>query len=135
MLVGLAGKNMFFGSSLTCLPTYQATVLSEKVQLVSIALTQMKESPTIQEILMPKIVQRLCQTESLIAIAGVRQIPVRIYHLLLWLKDNFGQPRLQGTRIEVRLTHQELASACGTTRVTITRELSKLKKQGASPTI
>lgn len=130
VLVGLVSENMPFGSSLTSLPTYQATALSEKVQLVSISLTEIKESPKLQEMLMPKIIQRLGQTESLMAISGVRQIPVRIYHLLLWLKENFGQLRPQGTRIGVRLTHQELASACGTTRVTVTRELSKLKKQG-----
>lgn len=131
VLVGLLGQNMLFGSSLTGLPTYQATVLSQKVQLVSISVTQMNESPNMQEILMPQIIQRLRQTESLMAISGVRQIPERIYQLLLWLKENFGQPSPKGIRLGMRLTHQELASACGTTRVTITRELSKLKKQGA----
>jgi CRP-like cAMP-binding protein len=131
VLVGLVGKNMPFGSSLTCLPTYQGTVLSKKVQLVSISLTEINESPHLRELLLPKIIQRLLQTESLMAVSGVRQIPTRICQLLLWLKENFGQSASQGTRLSIRLTHQELASACGTTRVTITRELSRLKKEGA----
>ncbi|NEQ28547.1 MAG: Crp/Fnr family transcriptional regulator, partial [Microcoleus sp. SIO2G3] len=50
--------------------------------------------------------------------------------LLLWLKQEFGQRVAQGTRLSVRFTHQDLADACCTTRVTVTRELSKLQKQG-----
>jgi cAMP-binding proteins - catabolite gene activator and regulatory subunit of cAMP-dependent protein kinases len=35
-----------------------------------------------------------------------------------------------GTRLNVRLTHQDIAAAIGTTRVTVTRLLGKLKHQG-----
>jgi CRP-like cAMP-binding protein len=49
---------------------------------------------------------------------------------LLWLKQEFGQEVAQGTRLSVRLTHQDLADACCTTRVTITRELRNLQQQG-----
>jgi CRP-like cAMP-binding protein len=42
-----------------------------------------------------------------------------------------GEPMPEGTRLRVRLTHQNLANAIGTTRVTVTRLLSKLKREGA----
>jgi len=41
-----------------------------------------------------------------------------------------GAPCDEGTRLSVRLTHQHLASAIGTTRVTVTRLLGKLKEEG-----
>jgi CRP-like cAMP-binding protein len=47
------------------------------------------------------------------------------------MKREIGQPGAEGTRLDVRLTHQNLANAIGTTRVTITRLLSKLKNEGA----
>ena len=35
-----------------------------------------------------------------------------------------------GTRLPIRLTHEEIASACCTTRVTITRLINKLQQRG-----
>ena len=130
VLVGLAGSSMLFGSSLTSLPIYQATALSEDVQLVSISLQEITASPRLSQALLPKISDRVRQTELLLAIAGKRQVKDRLYYLLLWLQQEFGQTVADGTRLRVRLTHQELASACCTTRVTITRLLSKLQQQG-----
>ncbi|HAA27728.1 MAG TPA: hypothetical protein DCE56_08735 [Cyanobacteria bacterium UBA8553] len=40
-----------------------------------------------------------------------------------------NQKVAQGTCLKVRLTHQDLADACGATRVTITRLLGKLQKK------
>ena len=130
VLVGLVGSGMPFGSGLTSLPTYQAIALSENVQLVCILLSQITTSPHLAQALLPKISQRLQQTEALLAISGRRQVRERLYHLLVLLKQQIGQPVAQGTRLSVRLTHQDLADACCTTRVTITRLLSKLQQEG-----
>ena len=54
----------------------------------------------------------------------------RLRYLLQFLKQEIGQPVENGTRLSVRFTHEELASACHTTRVSITREIGKLKKHG-----
>ena len=130
ILVGLAGPLMPFGSTMTSLSIYQATVLTQDVQLVSLSLEEITASPRLTQSLLPQISDRVRQTEMLLAIAGKRQVKDRLYYLLLWLKQEFGQRVAQGTRLTVRLTHQELADACCTTRVTVTRELSKLQKQG-----
>jgi len=130
VLIGLAGLSMPFGSSMTSLHTYQATALSADVQLVGISLQEIAASPRLSQILLPKISDRVRQVESLLAIAGKRHVKDRLYYLLLWLKQEFGQEVAQGTRLSVRLTHQDLADACCTTRVTITRELRNLHKQG-----
>lgn len=130
VLVGIAGPSMPFGSSMTSLPIYQATALLEDVQVVGISLKEISPSPHLAQALLPRISDRIRQTELLLAIAGKRQVKDRLDYLLLWLKQEFGQTVAQGTRLSIRLTHQELASACCTTRVTVTRLLSKLQQQG-----
>lgn len=130
VLVGLVGRSMPFGSSMTSLPTYQAIALSENVELVSFSLSEIAASPSLMQALLPQINERLRQTEVLLAISGKRQVKERLDHLLLFLKKEIGHPVAQGTRLSVHLTHQDLADACCTTRVTITRLLGKLQKQG-----
>lgn len=130
VIVGFAGSSTPFGSSLTALQVYQATALSE-VELVCISLTELTISPNLAQTLLPKVNQRLRQTELLLAIAGQRRVKERLERLLMLLKQEIGEPTRHGTRLTVRLTHEELASACCTTRVTITRELNKLQRQGS----
>jgi CRP-like cAMP-binding protein len=130
VLVGLAGPSMPFGSSMTSLPTYEVTALTADVQLVGISLKEIAASPRLTQALLPKISDRVRQAELLLVIAGKRQVKDRLYYLLLWLKQEFGREVAQGSRLSIRLTHQDLANACCTTRVTVTRELSKLQQQG-----
>ncbi|WP_460203971.1 PAS domain S-box protein [Scytonema sp. NUACC21] len=129
VLVGLATQGMVFSSSLTSLHTYQATALSN-VELVSINLTEITASPTICQHILPKINQRLQQTEAFLAIASRRRVQDRFHDLLQLLKKEIGQPVAEGIRLNTRFTHEDFASACCTTRVTITRILGKLQKQG-----
>lgn len=128
VLVGLAGPAMPFGSDLTSLQTYQATALST-VELVSFSLTDLLASPTLTQKVFTQVNQRLRQTEALLAISGQRHVKDRLHHLLLLLKQEIGASVAEGTRLSIRFTHQELADACSTTRVTITRLLGKLQEE------
>lgn len=128
VLVGLAGPSTSFGPGLTSLQTYQAVALSE-AQLISISLSEIANSPSLAQRFLPQINRRLQQTESLLAIAGVRKVSERLYQLLQLLKQEIGHPVPQGTRLSVRLTHQDFANACCTTRATITRQFLKLQEQ------
>jgi PAS domain S-box-containing protein len=130
ILMGLVAPSMPFGSGMTSLPTYQATALSETVKLVSFSPAEISACPRLCQTLLPQFNQRLRQTELLLAIAGKRQVKDRLYHLLQLLKQEIGVPVAQGARLSVRLTHQDLADACCTTRVTITRLLGQLHKHG-----
>lgn len=127
VLVGLAGEKAPFGSSLTSLPLYEATALSD-TQLWCIPLSDATSFELMQHFL-PQISQRLKQTESLLAIYGQVRVADRLDSLLELLKQEIGESVADGTRLVVRLTHQDLASACCTTRVTITRMLNELQKQ------
>lgn len=130
VLIGFAGKEMVFGSSLTGLQTYQATALSNRVELVSISLSDVNNYPNLCQGLFPKISQRLKQTETMLAISGQKLVKDRLCQLLRLLQQEFGEPVAEGTRLSVRLIHEDLASACCTTRVTVTRLLSLLQQQG-----
>jgi CRP-like cAMP-binding protein len=70
------------------------------------------------------------QSEALLAIAGLRRVDERLQELLKLLAKEMGESTDGGTRLKVRLTHQMLASAIGTTRVTITRLLGDFQAQG-----
>ncbi len=129
VLVGLAGPALPFGPDLTSLHTYQAIALTE-VELVCFSIAELAASHRLAQSVLPQINQRLRQTEALLAISGQRRVKDRFLQLLQLLKQEIGQNVDKGTRLSVRFTHQDLADACSTTRVTITRVLGKLQEQG-----
>jgi CRP-like cAMP-binding protein len=128
--LGWAEPSTFFGQWFSLLQTYQATALSD-VHLTWFSLAEINASPRLAQIVLPQMVRRIRQTEALLAISGQRRVEDRLQQLLLLMKREIGQPVGEGTRIGVRLTHQNLANAIGTTRVTVTRLLSKLRSEGA----
>ncbi|MBW4649400.1 MAG: Crp/Fnr family transcriptional regulator [Kastovskya adunca ATA6-11-RM4] len=127
--LGWAEPSGFFGLWFTLLQTYQATALTD-VNLTWFSLAEIETSPRLAEIILPQLVRRMRQTEALLSISGQRRVEDRLQQLLLLMKKEIGQPVTEGTRLDIRLTHQNLANAIGTTRVTVTRLLSKLKNEG-----
>jgi CRP-like cAMP-binding protein len=73
---------------------------------------------------------RMRQSEALIALLGLRRIEDRVRGFLELLAEEYGQPCDQGLRLNLRLTHQDIASALSTTRVTVTRVLGMLRDEG-----
>ncbi len=127
-LLGWAGPSMCFGSCFSYLDSCRATALSD-VCLMFYTMIEIETSPKLTQELLPQLGRRFRQTEALLAIAGKRRVEDRLHQLLLLLKQEFGQSLGDGTRLNIRLTHQDIAAAIGTTRVTVTRLLGKLKQQ------
>jgi CRP-like cAMP-binding protein len=132
-LLGLVCPSMPFGLPLASIRPYQAAALTD-VDLMRLTLTEIEQSPVLAQSLFRQLSRRLQQTESILAMVGYRRVEDRLRHLLLLLKDELGVP-LAGntrpnTRLSVRLTHQQLANAIGTTRVTVTRLLTQLQAEG-----
>lgn len=128
--VGWAAPSTFFGQWFSLLQSYQATALCD-VHLIWFSLAEINASPRLAHVVLQQMVHRMRQTEALLAIAGQRRVEDRLHYFLQLMQREMGQPAAEGTRLEVRLTHQNLANAIGTTRVTVTRLLSKLKSEGA----
>ena len=59
-----------------------------------------------------------------------RQAESSLIRMFAWLAERFGQAVEQGQLIDLRLTHQDIADLIGLTRVTVTRLLKDLEKQG-----
>lgn len=128
-LLGLACPSMPFGLPLSFIRPYQAMALTD-VDLLRLRLSEVEQSPTLAQGIFRHLVRRLQQTEAVLAMVGYRRVEERLRHLLMLLKQEVGQPTASGTRLSVRLTHQQLANAIGTTRVTVTRLLSQLQEEG-----
>jgi PAS domain S-box-containing protein len=129
VLIGLISSGMPFGAYLTSLPLYEAIAISD-VQLIAFSLNEIFTSYPLTQFFFAKTRQRLLQTETLLVISGERQIETRLCRLLQLLKDEVGQSVPQGIRLGLRLTHEDLANACGATRVTISRLISQLRQDG-----
>lgn len=128
-LLGLACPGMPFGLPFSLIRPYQASALSE-VDLMRLTLAEVEQSPVLSQGLFRQITRRLQQAETILAMVGYRRVEDRLRHLLLLLQQEIGQPIEGGVRLNVRLTHQQLANAIGTTRVTVTRLLSQLRDEG-----
>ncbi|MGB8702964.1 MAG: Crp/Fnr family transcriptional regulator [Thermosynechococcaceae cyanobacterium] len=128
-LLGLACPSMPFGLPLARLDPYEAIALTEAV-LMRVHIMEIEQSPRLAQSLFREMMRRLHQTECLLAIAGYRRVDDRLRQLLLLLKQEVGQATPQGTRLTVRLTHQQLAGLIGTTRVTVTRLLREFRDEG-----
>ncbi|ATS17740.1 Crp/Fnr family transcriptional regulator [Synechococcus sp. PCC 6717] len=128
VVVGLATPSTAFGLPFSSLNAYHAKALS-RVELMLFSLVEVESSPNLTQGLVRGLTRRLRQAEVLLAIASHRRIEERLRHLLLLLKAEIGQPHPLGSRYSVRLTHQQLATAIGTSRVTMTRLLGKLRAE------
>lgn len=67
---------------------------------------------------------------ELITILHCRQTELALLQLLSWLAKRFGQEVEQGRMLDLRLTHEDIATIIGSTRVTVTRLLNAFEKQG-----
>lgn len=128
-MLGLACPSMPFGLPLSFIRPYQAAALTD-VDLMRLTLNEVEQSPVLTQSLFRHLTRRLQQTEAVLAMVGYRRVEDRLRHFLLLLKQEIGQPNTNGTRLGIRLTHQQLANAIGTTRVTVTRLLSQLQEEG-----
>jgi len=131
ILLGWVYPENFFGLWLTAnqLENYQARALSD-VYLRWYPLVEIESSPTLSQLILGQVIHRMRQSEALLAIAGLKRVDERLQELLKLLAQEMGESTAAGIRLNVRLTHQMLANAIGTTRVTITRLLGEFQAQG-----
>ncbi len=129
ILLGLAGANEVFGAPLTKVQPYEAKALAD-CDLLCISTEEVKASPALALALIEGISARYRQAELFISLLGLNLVEERIKGLLSLLADEYGCPCKDGCLISLRLTHQDLANALGTTRVTVTRIIGSLRVEG-----
>ena len=129
VLLAIAGPNEPFGDPLTHLDLYEVTTL-DHCDLLGLSIQEVTSTLHLNINLMEALMQRTRQSESLIALLGLRGVDNRVKRFLELLAENYGQPCDQGLALNLRLTHQEIASAVSTTRVTVTKVVGQLKESG-----
>jgi CRP/FNR family transcriptional regulator, global nitrogen regulator len=99
-------------------------LLSAPIDRVEQAL---RENPELSMLMLRGLSSRILQTEMMIETLAHRDMGSRLVSFLLILFRDFGVPTNEGIRIDLKLSHQAIAEAIGSTRVTVTRLLGDLR--------
>ena len=119
--LGFWGVKDVIGQPLACIQPYQIECLT-KVKAIAL---KPDDCWDLHQVMLSHIHQ---MQELLRVRHGL--IQQRLLQFLNWLANKFGFRVEQGRLIPLRLTHQDLAEVLGTTRVTVTRLLQQLQRQG-----
>ncbi len=74
--------------------------------------------------------ERLRELEELLEHVALSNVRTRLLHLLVKLAERFGTLEGRLVRLEVSLTHQDLADMVGCSRETVTLTLGELAREG-----
>ena len=119
--LGIWSKGDLLGHSLVCHASLEVESITQATVLTI-------ENPQ-PELLLRQSLNQVKQTQVLLTL---RQGPVidRIQGLLIRLAQQFGEMTEDGMLINLRLTHQMIADFVGSSRVTVTRLLQQLQRDG-----
>ena len=126
VVIGWVTPNHAFGNDINGISHYSAIAISD-VYLRHYKTQQVARNPQLARLLLSELSYRLIKSEQMIAITSMTKVENRLLGLLAMLKEEMGHPVANGTRLTVRFTHQDIADAICTTRVTITRILGELQ--------
>jgi len=108
------------------------SVAFTSVELLSVPIEQvekaLKENPDLSMLMLKGLSSRILQTEMMIETLAHRDMGSRLVSFLLILCRDFGVPTADGITIDLKLSHQAIAEAIGSTRVTVTRLLGDLRQ-------
>lgn len=90
--------------------------------------TMLMQKPELSLYINKILSYRLRHAEDRLFSAGVNNVSERFCKLLLYFSELYSVESMQGTRINLKLTHQEWAAIVGTSRQTITTLMNDLKK-------
>jgi CRP-like cAMP-binding protein len=121
MTLGFWGKGDVVGQSLSRMKPYEVECLTQ---------VEVSELLPQSSYLQPALLHHAWRSEELLKIIHQQSVENRLFHLLLWLADQFGQSVVRGVLLDLRLTHQDLADTIGSTRVSVTRLLKQLEQEG-----
>lgn len=122
IVLGYWGVEDIIGQPLSLVYPYQAKCLT-RVEAVSIPIAQAHQ-------IIDLINRHAQQTEELLHILRSETMYQRLSKMLIWLGQKFGTEISFGRTIDLSITHQDLAEVIGATRVTVTKLINQLEKEG-----
>ena len=137
-IVAVLKENSLFGV-LSFLNGFQIDRKYHAVALTSVVLESapaisvkkaIHDDTNIGLLLLQGLSNRILQTETFIESLTHKDIYSKLVNFLSILCEDFGVIGENGITIDLHLSHQDIADAIGSTRVTITRIIGELKKLG-----
>jgi CRP/FNR family transcriptional regulator len=116
------GPEIYFYESMTDIEIY---TLNDKALLEAV-----RRQPGLYRDLMLEAGNRLNSTLQGLENLTLRSSYKRTAHQIWYLADRFGKRQLGGTRIDIPVTHQDLAEILSITRETVTNSMKKLRVKG-----
>ncbi|MEM9509016.1 MAG: Crp/Fnr family transcriptional regulator [Cyanobacteria bacterium P01_E01_bin.35] len=120
--LGFWGRDDLVGSTLSNVTPYDLRCISN-VRAIAIHHSEWEEVSR-------NLLYNAQQTQQLLFIVRNTRIAKRLWLLLKWLASKFGRGIQEGNLIDFQLTHQELADAINTTRITVTKTLNQFEREG-----
>ena len=130
IILGWVSANGVFGNNLDSSQMYRAIALSD-VYAKRYSSQDVFKQPLLAKQFLTQFSDRLIKSQKLLSIISIRRVEDRLKQLLLMLQQEIGQPKDDGVRLQVRFTHQHLAEAIHTTRVTVTKVLGDFQARGS----
>jgi CRP-like cAMP-binding protein len=136
LTLALLGPGEIFGEleALDDLPRDTLAEALEETQLCVIHkelfLEMLRRRPELSFRLIKLIGFRMRRIESRIEDLVFKDVPARLAHLLIELSKSYGKASPQGIRLQVKITHQEIANLIGSIRETVSAALGEFKKEG-----
>ena len=129
IILGWVSADGVFGNNLDSSQMYRAVALSD-VYAKRYSSQDLFRQPLLAKQFLTQFSDRLIKSQQLLSIISIRRVEDRLKQLLLMLQQEIGQPKDDGVRLQVRFTHQHLAEAVHTTRVTVTKVLGDFQARG-----
>ena len=128
VVTGWVTPNHAFGNVINRDSLYSAIAITD-VYLRKYKPQEIAQHTQLARQLLSELSYRLVKSEQMVEIVSRKKVEDRLRELLLMLKEEMGHPVEKGIRLTARFTHQNLADALCTTRVTVTRILGDLQNQ------
>lgn len=134
--LALFGEGDFFGEMaiLDGEPRSAIAETLEKTELLVLErhdfMKMVDANPRMSAALIKELAGRLRRTNAQVMDVVFRDVRGRLIHALIDLAEDHGIPSGAGIKIDLKLTHQELANLVGTARETVTRMLAELQDAG-----
>jgi CRP-like cAMP-binding protein len=120
--IGYWGEEDAVGQAISGVEPYFMECLTE-VKAFMISPYQLQQLPAV-------MLKHTRNIEQLMCLLRYQSVEKRFLSVLKWLADRFGSRVEQGRLINLELTHNELAQLIGAARVTVTKLINHLEREG-----
>lgn len=103
---------------------------TSKRELLSRFIAFLERHPTVAIRLLGTLALRLRLTNELFEDTIFRNLPARLAKRLLILADNCGQETAEGTRIDLKLSQQDIGNMIGTSRESVNKQMRTWEDEG-----